>query len=202
MKPKWHFAFKCALGVIAVASVLILQGANSDKVVSNTVTNSTVEGFGISYVLSHPVEMMQMLFKTIIEQGDFYVKSMISFFGWFEFQTPWFMAIPYVVVVCLAFMRKSDEPKVMGLAQRSYSLMLFGVVFLLIELLLLLDHTYSGSQIILGVQGRYFIPALPLLFLFLRNNTIELKQNFDTKLLYLLSVLNSGIFIYSCSKIV
>ena len=80
--------------------------------------------------------------------------------------------------------------------------MLFGVVFLLIELLLLLDHTYSGSQIILGVQGRYFIPALPLLFLFLRNNTIELKQNFDTKLLYLLSVLNSGIFIYSCSKIV
>ncbi len=202
VKPKWHFAFKCALGVIAVASILILQGANSDKVVSNTVTNSTTEGFGISYVLSHPVEMMRMLFKTIIEQGDFYVKSMISFFGWFEFQTPWFMAIPYVVVLCLAFMRKSDEPKVMGLAQRSYSLMLFGVVFLLIELLLLLDHTYSGSQIILGVQGRYFIPALPLLFLFLRNNTIELKQNFDTKLLYLLSVLNSGIFIYSCSKIV
>ena len=114
----------------------------------------------------------------------------------------WNMAIPYVVVLCLAFMRKSYEPKVMGLAQRSYSLMLFGVVFLLIELLLLLDHTYSGSQIILGVQGRYFIPALPLLFLFLRNNTIELKQNFDTKLLYLLSVLNSGIFIYSCSKIV
>ena len=201
-KPKMHFAFKCALGVLAVASILVLQGANSDKVVSNTVTNSTTEGFGIGYVLSHPIQMLGMLFNTIIEQGDFYIKSMISYFGWFEFQTPWFMAIPYVVVLCLAFMRKKDEPKVMGLAQRSYSLILFGIVFLLIELLLLLDHTYAGSGIILGVQGRYFIPALPLLFLFVRNNTIELKQNFDMKLLYLMGVLNSGIFIYSCSKIV
>lgn len=201
-KPKWHFAFKCALGLLAVASILILQGANSDKVVSNTVTNSTTAGFGIGYVLKNPVEMLGMLFRTIVEQGDFYVKSLISYFGWFEFQTPWFMAIPYVVVLCLAFMRKTDEPKVMGIVQRSYSLMLFGVVFLLIELLLLLDHTYAGSGVILGVQGRYFIPALPLLFLFVRNNTIELKRNFDMKLLYLIGVLNSGIFIYTCSKIV
>lgn len=201
-KPKWHFAFKCALGMLAVASIFVLQGVNSDKVVSNTVTNSTTEGFGIGFVLGHPMQMARMLLKTIIEQGDFYVKSLISYFGWFEFQTPWFMAIPYIVVLCIAFMRKKDEPNVMGTAQRLYSLILFGVVFLLIELLLLLDHTYAGSEIILGVQGRYFIPAIPLLFIFLRNNTIELKKNTDAKLLYLLAILNSGLFVFSCSKIV
>ena len=31
--------------------------------------------------------------------GDFYTKSMVSYFGWFELQTPWFMAVPFVVFI-------------------------------------------------------------------------------------------------------
>lgn len=187
---------------IALLSVLALQMGNASKAVSETVTNSTAQGFSIGYVLSNPGQMVRMLFKTILQQGDFYVKSLISYFGWFEFQTPWFMAIPYVVLLCIMFMRKEDEPGAMDFVPRVYSLALFGIVFLLIEMLLLIDHTYMGSEIVLGVQGRYFIPALPLLFVFLRNNTISLKKNADIKLLFATAALNGGIFIYCCSKIV
>ena len=36
-----------------------------------------------------------------------------------------------------------------------------------------LGWTFNTEQIILGVQGRYFIPFLPLLYLALRNGRLE-----------------------------
>lgn len=201
-KPQLHFVFKCCLGLIAVISIFAFQFNNASKVTSDTVTNSATAGYSIGYVLQNPGKMVMMLWETILNQGDFYVKSLISFFGWFEFQTPWFMAIPYVVIVCFAFMRKKDEIAAEGFLQRIYALMLFAVVFLLTELLLLVDHTPMGSATVLGVQGRYFIPALPLLFFFLRNNTIEVKKTFDSKIMFALTALNSGMFIYCASQII
>ncbi len=201
-KPRLHFVFKCCLGLMAVVAIFAFQLNNASKVTAETVTNSTTAGYNIGYVLGNPGQMVMMLYETILKQSDFYVKSLISFFGWFEFQTPWFMAMPYIAVLCIAFMRKSDEPKAEGFVQRMYALVLFGIVFLLIEFLLLVDHTPMGSATVLGVQGRYFIPALPLLFFFLRNNTVELKKSFDTKMMFLLVLLNSGIFIYCSSQII
>ena len=198
---KLHFAFKCGLGMVAIASILFLQMADVSKLTSDTPTASDVAGFSVGYILQNPISIIKMLYNTIIIQGDFYIKSMISFFGWFEFETPWFMAIPYVVIIAFAFMRKKGEPKAMGYPQRLYALLMFGAIFLMIEMLLLIDHTYIGSEIILGVQGRYFIPALPLLMLFVRNNTIVVKESFDKKMLYLTSVLNSGMLIYCAATI-
>lgn len=201
-KPKWHFFFKCCLGGIAVISILLFQVGNASKVVSDVVTNSETAGFSIGYVLNNPVRMVKMLFETVLGLGDFYLKSFISYFGWFEFEAPWFMAVPYVVVLSFAFMRRKGEPAALGIVQRTYSLALFFIVFLLTELLLLLDHTPMDSTMILGVQGRYFLPALPLVFLFARNNTIELNKSFDKKLLFLLSALNGYMFVFCTAKII
>lgn len=200
-KPKWHFAFKCALGVIAVVAIFAFQLNNAAKVTAETVTNSSTQGYNIGYVLQHPGEMVVMLYRTIINQGDFYFKSMISFFGWFEFQTPWFMAIPYIVVLMFAFMRQKDELCTEPFVSRAYSLILFGVVFLLIEFLLLVDHTPMGSSTVLGVQGRYFLPALPLLFFAVRNSVVEIKKNFNNILIFGMTFMNGLLFIYSASKI-
>ena len=201
-KPKLHFLFKCCLGILAVGSVFAFQFSNTERLVASTVEYSGEAGYSIPYILSNPLQMTKMLFRTIVIQGDFYIKSLISYFGWFEMETPWFLAVPYVAILALSFMRKKDEPAALGWLQKSYSLAMFIVCFLLIELLLLIDHTPMGSEIVLGVQGRYFIPALPALFLFFRNNSIELSKSCDKYLLFVISLLNSGVFIYSLSYMI
>ncbi len=201
-KPKWHFVFKCAIGIIAVAAILILQMQNASKLTSDTVTYSEATGFSISYILTHLPQVINMLFNTILDLGDFYAKSIISYFGFFELQTPWFMAIPFVVLVVAAFMRSEGEPAPFRFIERIYSVILFVIVFLLIEMLLLLDWTPMGSVQILGVQGRYFIPALPLLIVAARNNTIVTKNNIGSRLLFATGAMNMVVLIYCMSLII
>lgn len=201
-KPKWHFAFKCIIGVIAVASILILQMQNASKLTADTVTNSETTGFNLSYIFAHIPQVINMLFNTIVELGDFYAKSIISYFGFFEMQTPWFMAIPFFVLVALSFMRSEDEPTPFRFLERIYSVVLFGIVFLLVEMLLLIDWTPMGSTQILGVQGRYFIPALPLLIVAARNNTIVTKKNIGSRLIFAASAMNMVVMIYCLSLII
>lgn len=201
-KPKWHFGFKCILGLVAVASILALQMKNASKLAADTLTYSESAGFSISYVLTHIPQVLNMLFNSIIDLGDFYVKSTISYFGFFELQTPWFMAIPFVVIIALAFMRSEDEPEPFRLIERIYSFLLFGIVFVLVELLLLIDWTPLSSTQILGVQGRYFIPALPLLIITARNNTVVTKKNFGGQLIFATCAMNIVVLIYCLSLII
>ncbi len=199
--PKLHFLFKVLLGIIAVVSILVLQFANTSKLTSDSVTNSLSEGYSISYVLTHLKETALLIFNSIVNLGDFYLKSMVAYFGWFQLEIPWLLCMPYIVLLFVCFMRSENEPKPLKPYERLYSVLLFCVAFLLIELLLLIDHTPKGSGMVLGVQGRYFIPALPLIFLAIRNNSITIKKNSENLLLFLSVFLNTVILLTSISYI-
>ena len=189
--PKLHFLFKCLLGLIAVGSILIIQMHNTTKLVSNNVTyDENIAGYSLQYVLAHLGEIAKMLFNTICYKTDFYIKSITGHFGWFQIEAPWFITIPILMVVAVSFMRKDNEPKAENNLAKPYSLALFIADFIMVELLLLLDHTVMGSACVEGVQGRYFIPALPLLFLVLRNNMIQVDNKTDDAVLILMHALN------------
>ncbi len=195
--PKLHFLFKCAFCLMAALSILIVQMQNASKLVSDNVTNTqTGDGFSIQYVLTHLGEIARMLFYTIYYETDFYLKSLIAHFGWFQIAAPWFLAIPVIVVLLISFMKKEGEQEDMSLTAKLYNAFLFIVIFLITELLLLIDHTHKGCVYIGGVQGRYFIPALPLVFLALRNNVITLSKKADDLVLILMPALNVLILLY------
>ena len=190
-KPKLHFLFKCLLGVIAVLSIAVLQAHNASKLVAENVTyDQNVSGYSLQYVFTHFGEIVKMLFNTICYQTDFYIKTITGYFGWFQIESPWFIKIPVIMIVVLSFMRKENDVKAEDTLSKLYSLVLFIAVFIIIELLLLLDHTTMGSSIIEGVQGRYFIPALPLLLLVIRNNMIKVSEKTDDAVLILMHALN------------
>lgn len=189
--PKLHFLFKCLLGLIAIGSILIVQMQNAAKLVADSVTyDENIAGYNLQYVFAHLGEIAKMLFNTICYKTDFYIKSVTGHFGWFQIEAPWFITIPILMVVAVSFMRKTGEPKAENTLAKLYSLALFVAVFLMVELLMLLDHTVMGSAFVEGVQGRYFIPALPLLFLVLRNNMIQVDNKTDDAVLILMHALN------------
>mgnify|MGYP000880462735 CR=1 FL=1 len=49
---------------------------------------------------------------------------------------------------------------------------------------MLVAYTYIGSDIILGVQGRYFIPILPLMLYAMDSDFIVLKRNIDVEIIF------------------
>ena len=59
-----------------------------------------------------------------------------------------------------------------------------------IMLSMLIAWTPVSSRVILGVQGRYFLPFLPVLLLALKNHTVVLTKDKNRSILYLMCCLN------------
>ena len=55
---------------------------------------------------------------------------------------------------------------------------------------MLIAWTPVSSRVILGVQGRYFLPFLPVLLLALKNQTVVLTKDENRSILYLMCCLN------------
>ena len=66
---------------------------------------------------------------------------------------------------------------------RVWFVLLFGVAAGIVCLTMYMDWTPKGAEVIAGVQGKYFIPVLPIAMLALQNNRIVLKKKIDTFLI-------------------
>ena len=50
---------------------------------------------------------------------------------------------------------------------------------------LMIGYTYIGSDVIIGVQGRYFLPVLPLVICLVQSKKILIKQSIDKEIILL-----------------
>ena len=70
---------------------------------------------------------------------------------------------------------------------------------------MLLSWTSRDSQIIEGIQGRYFLPILPLFLLLLKNETVVLKRDISRGILYTFFCMDAyallRIFTLACMRI-
>ena len=56
-----------------------------------------------------------------------------------------------------------------------------------------------GGPIIQGIQGRYFSPLLPYLFLILNNNKIKIPKKYDSYIIYTFIILVFEVIVYVLS---
>ena len=59
-----------------------------------------------------------------------------------------------------------------------------------ITLAMMLDFTSVDDSVVRGIQGRYFIPFLPLIMFLLRNNKIVLKKDMSKHIMMSMYMLN------------
>lgn len=145
----------------------------------------------LSWWLSNPVDMIEIFVATFSTLTDNYIQS---FFGgnlsWLTLPGPWFIVIAFLLLMLASlFVRTepfqplrspSDPPTEMAIrpSVRLASLLLLVVGILGIFLAMLTDAWFSayadGYTLIYGVQGRYFLPLLPLAFLVLHGTGVSL----------------------------
>ena len=118
--------------------------------------------------------------RTLIGLGSWYWNTMIgSSLGWLEIPVRGYLIT--ILTICLflsVFSVKEDECAVFS-TQRQKTCMgvivFLGVV--LIHLVMFVGWTGLASKQIQGVQGRYFIPLLPLFLLLFRGKGIVLGKH-------------------------
>lgn len=142
------------------------------------------EGYTLSYLLTHPKSLFMILWNTLRERGDFYFNTLLGQnLGWFELAVPVFAVIPYFVMMIIAGIRKNDEAIWLGRRTKMYLclLALLGAGFAMAGMLL--GWTPVSYNHIEGVQGRYFLPFIPLALLCIRSNKLTADKQVDKKLM-------------------
>ncbi len=172
----------CCIGAVIASSLLIIRIVNWGRI-SNAV--SVGSGTGISkYTLTdciqNPIQIFVMFFKTIERYGSMYFQSMVgSSLGWLEIEIPDIIICGFVILLFCSLLELQDVRQ-WRRNERIWFIVLSAGIGGMVILSLLLDWTPKGSAVVEGVQGRYFLPILPLLLLAIQNQTIVLRKKLDT----------------------
>ena len=85
---------------------------------------------------------------------------------------------------------KENEKVLIKNWQKSLMMVISVCLLGVITLSLLLDFTPLNAEMVMGIQGRYFIPFLPIMVFCLRNSIIVLKKSIDKYLIVGIYFLN------------
>lgn len=185
---------KIAAGIIFDLSMIASAGIWNlfiIKIVGNISSRTDVNPISqVKMILEKPLSYTHILFETIYRDFDEYVVY-LNTLGWLS-HTMYFL-VPFTVFLIFLYsitassrdVSKAITPKI------DIAIIVFSILFtiVLIETALYVTWTPIGKDRINGVQGRYFIPALPLIMISIKEifSGVHLQMKNPEKKLALLS---------------
>ncbi|WP_346675656.1 DUF2142 domain-containing protein [Enorma phocaeensis] len=170
---KIALAFKGCVLLCAMSFIALLRMATLTSLAAGTNSLYSAGGTSVSlvYLLQHPVQTGILFIRTMIELGDFYFMSAIgSSLGWLQgdLSAPTYFILGYILCAVYSVQATADDTAVISFRTKFlYTLIVCGILFASM-LALLLNWTSIDSTVIQGVQGRYILPAMPLIFMLFR----------------------------------
>lgn len=117
------------------------------------------------FILENPVQYGQILFNTLTYYGHFYLESFVGILGWLNKPLPGWLITLYLFMLLITAILLGNQGIKISWRDKVVAAVLFVGGVVLIETGLYLTWTPVGQDYIEGVQGRYFIPLAPVLFL-------------------------------------
>lgn len=162
---------------------------NYVKIDANVLSYGTVPGYTASFLLSHPGKLFMIIRLTLLNNSSYYLESMLGkFLGWLILEVPSIYMYGFFGLLILAAIKVEKEPVFLTNRHKVLVAGILGSVFALVCAAMLLSFTPITENSVLGVQGRYFLPVLPLVLLFFRNDRIVIKKSLTQMLIFVVWV--------------
>lgn len=135
----------------------------------------------VHYVLTHPFRYIKTMFDTLISLGDSQFMGMlgkvVTNYGYSLSSS---LVFGFIFLLLFTAILKSSDYERDSLTINVKGKLIFVVIIVGVIILtytaLYTGYTTVGNNLILGIQGRYFIPVSPLLFLIISSNNIVIKD--------------------------
>lgn len=166
-----------------VISLAILRLSAMLKYLTRTETTAAYTGkpgYTMGYLLTHLEETVKLFYNTLKNQGAEYIYGSVGGkLGWLEINIHTFWIWCFLIILLLGILCSKGEKQYIQGREK----LLMGFISLAVigsaMLALCLSWTVQGTPIIEGIQGRYFLPVLPLLALMFRNRSLEWDKSAD-----------------------
>lgn len=155
-------------------------------------------GYSLTQLIHNPGLLFKMFYNTVIWQAEYYHLTMI---GAYLGNLDVVLDVPYLLVVgfsgCLLLLafKKPSEVIRFSKGQKAWVVFIFSGCIGLTMLSMLIAWTPVSSHVITGVQGRYFLPMLPVVLMVCKNHYIVLAKNYDRAVLFLMFCANSYVLL-------
>lgn len=154
-----------------------------------------LEGYSISWLISHPLDGISLFIRTIVIKGRWYYYSCLGQdLCWLNVKLPNVIFDFWGVFLILSALKK--EKNTIDKRLRILFTMISIVVFFLVLLSMCIFWTPLIFDHIEGVQGRYFIPIVYTILIIINNQKICIKAdlykyiNIFASMLTLISIMN------------
>lgn len=188
---RWFAAAGIVLGALVVMMLLVnakvLFGYLNADVSDSHLSWAGEPSYTFGYFLENPMALVQIMLNTL--NGGLtanygvvsYFMTMLGFsLGHLDpnLQMPNLFFLIVVLLLGFSFLPAADEPKVLRKGNKWWMLFLVAVVVFLTMFSMLVGWTPISSGVILGVQGRYFLPILPLgAIVLFRDGNLVIKKD-------------------------
>lgn len=152
------------------------------------VVNDEANVYGLKYILTNPMSAIAIYFRSFLIRLDQDIFR--GYFNCFGYSTITLKTIPYLVtfaiyLVVLFTKEAEDEEEKLSIKERIVYTLIFVMLIGIIYTVAFSAWTKVGGRSILGVQSRYFIPLLPLIYFVIQD--LGIKVNVSEKIKKLLN---------------
>ena len=155
-----------ALAVLVILSYLvqypnILVRLGAVRASAAGLGTGSLVSYSMTELIRHPLRLIRLMENTWYDKGDIYLKGLLGgSLGWLDIRIAWYVVAAFLVLLVLAVIPGASERCIGKTGDRVWIWLLCAVSIGLIFLSMLVSATPVDEDIILGVQGRYFLPLL------------------------------------------
>jgi uncharacterized membrane protein len=137
----------------------------------------------IEFILDRPWEFTATIWRTFAQEGLNYLHQFIGVLGWIDTPVPWFQVGSYFLLLVLVSVGDHHFKIQLSSKQKIAIASILAINTIVLSTLAYLWNPI-GATIIGGLQGRYWIPLSPLLFLLFYQNRIKCDRQNLQKIVY------------------
>lgn len=164
-------------GVVAIFIFLGLASAMWWMNMGNINPNVGDESYTNTWIYSKPLSYLIVLFRTTVNSGYSYIEN--AFAGHFlcHNQVNPYAIVPfiYIVITIIAFFSDENKEKT-NMMQKIITLGIIALVYVLVSTAMYVYNTAFKNGIIIGVQGRYFLPVILMAMFFANKKKFDIKE--------------------------
>ena len=181
--PKKLCLFRCGLGcavvLAVVGGVLALSrmggGLAPDQLLMTNPNGDSIWTFSLGYICRNLPATAKLLLRTIPAQGALWLQGILgTTLGEpivYRIDVSWLLGVGLVLALLAAALPVQDEPDEPLLGRRT-GLGVLGIILCVAaaSLVVALNWTPINYETLFGMQGRYWLPVLPLALLLVKEN--------------------------------
>ncbi|MBT3668986.1 MAG: DUF2142 domain-containing protein [Chloroflexi bacterium] len=191
--------FFAILGIVLIFIVVVLGWSYLTS--SELTTSGNDAGIVLDqaeFIIRHPGEYTKIMVDNFSQRFEQYYKEWVGVFGYWYWVMPPVVYILFFVLLVLAIAADVPDESI-GVRERIILATTFVAGYVLTVTLLYLKDNSLGTQSIGGVQGRYFIPMMPLLLLALSSKKFisinNFKRIFIPGIFLMLMIFGAGMYL-------